>query len=247
MAHYQGISVLVHGPAKQGKSRLGNTGPAPRLIIDSEAGSRFVPVPKRWWDPNREPPPQPDGTWESCLVAVNEFSQVSRARQWLMSGQHPFASVTLDSVSEIQQRCVDQLVGTDQMKTQDWGALLRMVSDEIRKFRDLVQHPFKPLWTVCFICQTRERGSHSKWQPLVQGQLADVLPYIPDVCGYLFANPPMDAVGTWPGNRLLVGPHPDFVTGERVNGCLGYIVDQPNLTTMLQTVLASQQQYMITT
>ena len=241
---YQGLSVLVHGPAKGGKSRFGSSGPAPRLILDAEAGSRFVPGTKVWWDPARSAPPVPDGTWDSCLVAVSEFRQVSQARQWLASGQHPFASVTLDSVSEIQQRCVDQLVGTDQMKTQDWGALLRIVSDEIRKFRDLVMHPVKPLWTVCFICQTAEKGAtHAKWRPLVQGQLRDTLPYIPDVCGYLFVNPPMDAAGTWPGNRLLVGPHPDFESGERVNGALGYIVDNPNLTEMLYRVIAMEQGY----
>lgn len=234
----QGISVLVHGASKSGKSRFGATSPAPRLILDAEAGSRFVPGRKVEWDPIRQAPPQPDGSWESCMIYVHQYDQVTAALRWLQSGNHPFQSVIIDSISEVQQRCVDALVGADIMKIQDWGTLLRVVSDTIRKFRDLVTHPTHPLWSVVFIAMTRE--VNGKWRPFVQGALADTMPYYVDICGYMFTNPPMDNAGTWPGNNLLVTPNPQFEAGERVGGCLGAVVQNPDVVRMLQTILQAQ-------
>jgi hypothetical protein len=199
-----------------------------------------VPGRKITWNPLTGPPPAADGTWESCMVYVHDYLTVSAALQWLQSGQHQFASVVLDSVSDMQQRCVDQLVGTDPMKTQDWGQLLRTVSDTIRKFRDLVTHPTNPLWAVVFICMTSEKNG--KWGPLVQGQLRDVLPYYVDICGYMFVNAPTDTAQGWPGNQLLISPHPQYEAGERVNGVLGPIVSSPNIISMLTTVIQASDQ-----
>ena len=36
------LSILVHGPSKAGKSTLGVTTPAPRLLLDVEGGARLV-------------------------------------------------------------------------------------------------------------------------------------------------------------------------------------------------------------
>jgi AAA domain len=226
--------MIIFGASKCGKSWLGSTTPAPRLILDAESGSRFVPGRKTRWDPKTQQPPQADDTWETCLVPVHDYATVQAALQWLISGSHPFNSVVLDSISEIQQRAVDSLVGTDQMRQQDWGALLRVVSDTVRKFRDLVSNPVHPLWAVVYLAMAMQRDG--KWRPLVQGQLRDYLPYYADICGYLFANPPIDAAGTWPGNRLLVMSHPDFETGQRVGGVFGQIIDNPDISQMVRTV-----------
>lgn len=238
----EGLSILVHGFSKVGKSRFAATAPAPRLILDAEAGSRFVPGIKKSWDPQTQQPPVYDGTWDTCIVAVTEYNTITAALRWLQSGQHPFNSVVIDSISEVQQRGVDTIAGADLMKIQDWGTLLRMVSDTVRKFRDLVAHPTHPLWAVVYIAMT-DKGKSDKWEPLVQGALRAFLPYYVDVCGYLFVNPPVDAEGTWPGNRLLVSPHPEYETGERVGGIFGQVIDNPNVHEMVMRVVAAQQAY----
>jgi hypothetical protein len=170
------------------------------------------------------------------MVYVREYSAVTRALDWLMSGQHPFSSVILDSVSEMQQRCVDNMVGTNPMKQQDWGQLLRIVSDTIRKFRDLITHPTHPLWAVVFIAMTGERTS--KWKPLVQGALRDTLPYYVDVCGYMFIDQPLDGPSA---RRLLVAPNAEFEAGERVGGVLGAVIDNPTIPWMLSQVINAMQ------
>ena len=233
----QGVSILVHGLSKAGKSTFAATSPAPRLILDAEAGSRFVPGRKIVWDPVMQQPPQADGSWDTCMVYVHSYDSVTAALRWLQSGNHPFASVIIDSISEVQQRCVDALVGIDQMKIADWGSLLRIVSDTIRKFRDLITHPTRPLWSVVFIAMTREVSG--KWRPFVQGALADTLPYYVDICGYLFINPEPAGPG-WPGNVLLVSPNAQYESGERVGGCLGPVVVNPNVSSIIQSVLQAQ-------
>lgn len=233
-----GLSVLVYGESKAGKSWFGDTTPGPRLVLDAEGGSRFTPSKKTTWDPLRGAPPEADGSWETCLVAVRDFSTVLRAFEWLNSGQHPFESVVIDSISEVQQRCVDSIAGTDIMKTQDWGTLLRQVSAVVRQFRDLITHPTKPLRAVIFIAMMRTNAD-GKAGPYVQGQLATVLPYYEDLCGYLFVQQLDDGTRL---RRLLISTHPNFICGERVGGRLGLVVDNPNVSHMLDVVFGEERQ-----
>jgi hypothetical protein len=229
-----GINALIHGPSKGGKSWLGDTTPAPRLVLDAEAGSRFTPSKKRRWDPVSEKPPEPDGTWDTALVSVRDFRTLTKAYEWLAAGVHPFRSVVMDSVSEVQQKCVDDIAGTNIMQTQDWGQLLRIVSDVVRKFRDLITHPTHPLDAVILIAMTRQKND--VWEPYVQGQLATVLPYFFDICAYLapVTNPETGEII----RRLFIGSFPGYVTGERVGGSLGSYIDNPRVDQMMETVRA---------
>ena len=231
MTEMRSLSILVHGPSKVGKSWLGDSTPAPRLILDAEGGSRFTPSRKVVWDPVTQLPPENDGSWDTCIVYVKDYETVTRAFDQLNQGEHPFKSVVLDSISEIQQRCVDSIAGIDIMKIQDWGTLLRKVSDTVRRFRDLTTHATRPLNAVVLIAMTREVSG--KWKPHVQGQLMTVLPYYMDVTGYLYLQKTDDGNSL---RRLLVSPHDQFEAGERVGGRLGAVVDNPSVSDMLDTI-----------
>ena len=215
-----GFSLLVHGKSKVGKSWLSDTAPGPRLVLDAEGGNgtTWTPSSKKIWNPTVEAPPAADGTWETCIVHVRQFMDVQRAYEWLNSGQHPFRSVTIDSVSETQQRGVDEIAGTAQMQTQNWGELLRRMSKLIRDFRDLVNHPTNPLAVVIFIAMTREVNGMQ--QPYVQGQLATILPYQVDVVGYLQRIPDFNVPGKM-DRFIMFQPDPAYSCGERVGGRLG--------------------------
>ena len=103
--------MIVYGASKTGKSWLGDTTPAPRLVLDAEGGSRFTPSRKTTWNPGKDEPPKHDGTWDTCLVPVTTYQAVRQAYEWLYSGRHQFRSVVIDSISETQQRCVDDIAG----------------------------------------------------------------------------------------------------------------------------------------
>jgi hypothetical protein len=233
MADMSGISMIVHGPKGAGKSYLGDTTPAPRLVLDAEMGSRFTPSRKIFWNPVTEPVPEHDGTWDSCLVTVRDYQAVERAYEWLNAGQHPFRSVVVDSISEVQQRLADSLKGDDPLELRDWGVMLRKASLLIRNLRDLVTHPVKPLDAVLFIAMTHQRQGDNTWSPFVQGQLRTTLPYYVDLLTYLAALPQEDGTAV---HRLLVGPVQGYATGERVGGRLGRFIDNPSVADMLSAI-----------
>lgn len=237
------LSLLVHGLSKTGKTWLGDTAPAPRCVLDAEGGNRFTASRKVYWDPTQSAPPAADGTWDTCVVLVRDFQTIQQAYQWFAAGQHPFRSVIVDSISEVQQRCVDSLVGTDPMKMQNWGDLLRQMSDLVRKLRDLTIHPSNPLEAIVIIAMTRKVDGE-RYVPYVQGQLATTLPYYIDVTGYFFTEQGPDGLV----RRLLVAPHPQFEAGDRT-GRLGDldelgrptgIVTHPNVELMLEQIYGTR-------
>src|SRR5690606_26908540 len=130
-------------------------------------------------------PPVYDGTWDIAVVTTRQWCDFQQTAQWLASGQHSFASIVVDSITEIQRRLKKNLVGTEQMKMQDWGALLTTMDDVIRGLRDLTVDPYNPARVTMFIAETRQ-GGDGKWRPYMQGQIAISLPYWVDICGYLY-------------------------------------------------------------
>lgn len=234
----QVLSMLLHASSKIGKTTLAGTSPKPMLLLDAEGGSKFLPYAKTTWDPVTGPPPECDDTWEICVVHIRQIETLAQVYQWLVVGQHCFASLCLDSISEAQRRLKDNIVGTNQMKIQDWGTLLTRMDNLIRSFRDLTLHPTNPISVAVFISETRE--VNGKWKPYMQGQIAVALPYWMDIIGYLYVDQVPDVYDPLVTNqvrRLWIGPHPQFESGERVQGRLGTtFVEQPNIEGILQTV-----------
>lgn len=223
-----GISFLLHGPSKAGKSFLGDSAPGPRLFLDSEGNTRFLRSKKIIWENPLGPPPEYDGSWDTCLLMVRDYSVLAHAFQWLAAGQHPFRSVVIDSLSEVQQRCIDSIAGTEALKIQEWGELSRKVSSLVRSYRDLLVHPTNPLDSVVFTAMTKQ-GQDGKFYPFVQGQLATSLPYYVDVIGYLKAE--WSAEGEFT-NYLLTKPHLSFEAGDRT-GIFPQVITNPRIDQMI--------------
>lgn len=230
-----GINMIVYGDSKVGKSWLGDTAPAPRLILDAEGGSRFTPSAKKAWNPATEQPPVVDGTWTSAFVDVQDLSTIDRTYAWLQSGHHPFRSVVLDSVSQIQQRLIESVSGNDQMTQPGWGEVLRKGSDLIHTFKNLNRHPTNPLDAVVFIAMEQVYGPQQKIRPYMQGALGNLLPYYVDLVAYLNELPTDDGGSV---RRLYTSRVLGYTTGERIGGCLGRYVDNPNVADMVQIVRA---------
>jgi hypothetical protein len=224
------LSILIHADTKVGKSTFANTAPAPRLLIDAEAAHRFLPGRKVYWDPMRDGPPQYDGTWDTCVVIIREYTTLTQVVAWLVAGQHPFESVIIDSISEVQKKLQEQIAGADAMDQRKWGELLRHMEGLIRQLRDLTEHPTQPVTAVVLTAMTENRDN--KWRPYVQGQLRTTLPYFIDIVGYMFVQqiPPADPSqqGT-EIRRMLTRPHPQFEAGERVQGLIPQYVDGENI------------------
>lgn len=238
------LSVLIHADTKVGKSTFGNTTPAPRLLLDAEAAYRFLPVAEErriFWDPTTETCPRWDGNWELCVVIVHTYEHFTRALQWLKSGQHDFRSVVIDSITEIQVKCKELISADGPMKIQLWGELLTHMERACREFRDLTEHPTRPIEAIVLTAMTVQRDG--KWRPYLQGQLAVKAPYFFDVIGYLFVQDVANEMDpTQPATkvrRLLTGKDPNFESGERVQGRLPEVIDNPTIPMMLDLVFGA--------
>lgn len=206
------LSLLVHGESGTGKTWLGDTTPAPRLVLDVEGRTKFTPSRKTLWEPARSGPPALDGTWETCVVPIRAYEDVGRAFQWLNAGGHPFQSLVLDSVSMLQARCKASVAGTRALTEQDWGTLLNEMAGTCQDLIDLTMHPTTPLRVVMFTSAVAEKGKATAVRrPDLQGQMGSKIPYLFDVVGYLYTEAGEDNVLS---RKLLIQPYPGFVAKD---------------------------------
>ena len=225
------LTMMVYGESKVGKSTFAVTAPYPRLMLDVEGGHRFLPINVKYWNPLAEEPPAADGTWDTCVVVVHNWDVVLKAYQWLQLGKHQFKSLIIDSISELQVKCMDNIAGTEQMKMQQWGELLRHMGHLLRDLRDLTSHPTQPLEAVVMTAMA-SRGQDNRMHPYLQGQLKVQAPYFYDVLGYIanetVPNPDPTQL-PYKARRMYVERTDEVEAGERVQGRLGAIVEQENL------------------
>lgn len=239
------LTVMVYGESKVGKSTFAVTAPYPRLMLDVEGGHRFLPIVVKYWDPLREEPPVADGTWDTCVVQVRTYDDVLKAFQWLQTGRHQFKSLIIDSISELQVKCMDQIAGSEQMKMQQWGELLRHMGSLLRDLRDLTMHPTTPLEAVVLTAMART-DKDGRYRPYLQGQLAIQAPYFYDILGALTLEErpnPDPLQPPYKIRQMYVERTNQYEAGERVQGRLGGIVEQQNLSIerMLDIIFGQKQ------
>lgn len=240
------LAILIHGEPGVGKSWLGQTAPAPRLVLDAEGGSRSpkridpetgraVKIKTVVWDPHSDAPPAAAGDWETSRVVVRDFTTVERVFEYLNTGQHPFRSVVLDSLTELQKRCKDNIRSGDEvMNERMWGILLDRMESKIREFRDLVFHPTRPIEALVLLALTFEKNA--KFKPAVQGALGTSLPGYLDTIGYLAAV--VDESGE-EERRLLIRPHDRYEAKDRTHTLrdhYGPVIVNPDVSEMLRVL-----------
>lgn len=218
------LTIGVFGESGAGKSHFADTAPGPRLILDVEGGTRFTPSRKVPWDP-RGPVPE-IGPEDSAVVYITKFEDVDRAFQWLPTGQTPFRSVIIDSLTELQMRAIDMQAGTNQLQMQDWGAILKKIEGHVRAFRDLTMNPVRPIETMVIVAGVKEKGQKDPTlRPLLSGQMAEKLAYHLDVMGFLSVSIGADGQ---PQRSLQVMPFNNIAAKDRT-GRLGTYVDNPTI------------------
>ncbi len=235
------LTVLIHGSSKVGKSTLSVTAPAPRLYLDVESASRFLPIKRVYWDPHKEAPPECDGTWDTCVVLTRDWGTVEKAYQWLASGKHCFKSLIIDSISELQSRFLEQMAGRQQLTQAQWGDAFRKVSGLVRDIRDLTMHPVNPV--ECVVMTAITKHVDGKWKPYVQGQLQAVLPYLLDAVLYMWVDMETNELSntTQEVRKVLTRPTPEFEAGERVGGVWPTVVANPDLSVMKDMIFGNPE------
>lgn len=241
------LTALVHGESGHGKSWLTTTTPGPRLYIDVEGRADHLPSRPHHilWDPRSGPPPiqYPDGspvhTETTVVVSVRDFPTFSQVYSHLAAGNHYFRSVSIDSLSELQERCKRMLVGSEQAKIQDWGDLLTKMEQIVLDYKDLRTHPTRPL--DCLIVVS---GTHMKdglFRPMLQGGLSGRLAYKFDLVGFLQFQ--FDAQTNTAWRSMAIQPYGIGVAKDNtdtLSQVYGMNIINPNFTTMFNVLNGAQ-------
>lgn len=244
-------SWLIHSDSKEGKSTLSSTVPHPGLVLDAEGSWKFIdqvgyqsgrPLRVRKWNPMNEAIPRHDGTWDIMRVHIDAWATMQQTYLALTQYEHDFASIVLDSITEIQRRCKANIrSGTQQMQQQQWGQLLDQMDSVVRGFRDLTLLP-NPIRCVVFNSETTMRDG--KWRPNMQGAIRDNLPYWVDACGFLFTEMELQGEQQIKRKKLLVGAgvSASHIVGERFQGRLPDIIVDPNFSDMMSLIFPNTEE-----
>lgn len=220
------LTLVIHGESGVGKTWLASTAPGPRLVIDAEGGTTWTPGKKVYWDVTKGTPPP--ATEETCIATVKNFQALGMLLQWLQSGKHPFRSVVVDSLTEVQKRCLDNITGVEAADQRAWGEVLRKMEGLVRAFRDLtIPNGVPTLDTVVFVAGSQVKDGITR--PHLQGQLGNTLPYFVDAVGYLYLqqNEDGDII-----RKLLLQPVGGFSAKDRT-GKFGTVINNPDVANML--------------
>lgn len=226
---FTSLTMVVHGESGAGKSWLADTAPGPRLVLDAEGGTSWTPSDKVYWDPtDGSPPPQ---TEDTCVATIKSFQAMGKVLAWLQSGKHPFKSVVIDSLTEIQKRCLDNITGVEAADQRAWGEVLRKMEALVRAFRDLtIPNGVPGLPCVVFVAGSQVKDGVTR--PHLQGQLGNTLPYFVDVVGYLYLAQNEDGDIQ---RKLLCAPVGGYSAKDRT-GKMGTVITDPNVADMLRTL-----------
>lgn len=158
-----GVKILVYGDAGVGKTRLISTLPGRVLLLSAESGLLSLA-----------------GVSHAGQIDVAEIGSVDdlRAAFALLSGDHPYTAVALDSISEIAEVVlVDEKAKTKDPR-QAYGALHDVVTRLLRAFRDLPLH----VLVSAKLARTKDEGTgRVSIAPSLPGQrLGADLPYLFD-------------------------------------------------------------------
>ena len=240
------LTNVIYGPAGSGKSTFANTAPGPRLYLDIEGAARWLKGKKVKWDTNT-PPPVFDGTWDMCVVNVQDIVDIDRVEKVLLSEQHSFKSVIVDSLSETQA-----LIKTEQfggvMDRNKWGELTDRTVGLCRTLRNLANRDSNPVEVVVVIATTKSiktpEGDVKEIIPSVQGSGQEQLPFLFDITGYLYVDTvqQLGADGLPTGQLeehryLYTGTNKMFKAKSRVPGLPESIVD-PTIPAVLDLAYA---------
>ena len=235
------LTMFIHGESGAGKSWLANTAPGPRLLLDAEGRAEYLKAdpatrtPQKIveWDPRTAIPQESADPSVLTVVNVQEFADITLPYQWLAKGVHPFNSVIIDSLTEVQQRLIDKVASTSQMQHNQWGEVLRELESYIRRFRDLRKNKVRPLLAVVVVSGSQDKDG--KQRPMLQGQISTKAPYHFDVVGYLGKR--LTPEGDRQRYLLIDGFVDGFVAKDNTDDLVHHYGDtiiNPNITEMLR-------------
>jgi hypothetical protein len=223
------LNFLVYGESGVGKTTLAGSADAvpsmrPVIVIDIEGGTESL----------RDSFPDVE------VVRVRTWNQMQDVYNVLYTGDHPYKTVILDSLTEIQKFNMDQImidlitkkpeVDPDVPGMREWGKNLEQVRRMVRGFRDLDMHT---IFTALEKDDKDDVTGARKVYPMLSGQLAKQVAAFMDVVGYYYVK--QFGIGDKAEyKRLLLTRATQKYTAKDRSGKLEHVIESPTMSMLFE-------------
>ena len=236
----QNQNILIYGDSGTGKTRLAASAPKVLIVDVNDKGQDSV---RRDLNPD--------------FIQIEYWREVIDIYWFLQEGNHDYESVAIDTVSNLQNICMDFVMGDeasrdasrdpDMPSRQAWGKVGKLMRTQIINYRNL------PINTI-FVAQLRakqigdedEDSGEILYGPEVSPSIEKSLKAAVGTIGYLtkrevvIRNKKTKTARKEIRRRLLLGDSERYVSKDR-NGMFPEHIDAPDLADMLALIYEGRE------
>lgn len=222
--HSEYYNILIYGDSGTGKTTLAGSADAvpsmrPVLFIDVEGGTNSL----------RHTYP------EVSTVRVKTWKEMQALYNALYEGNHPYRTVVLDSLTEIQKFNMYGIMNDLAQKRPDldpdipgmreWGKNLEQLRRMVRGFRDLPMHT---IFTALKRDDKDAKTGITTMKPSLSGKLADEVAAFLDIVVYYYVKQIGDGTEA-EFRRLLLTQKTDAQVAKDRSGRLPMVIEYPTM------------------